>query len=204
MEQLYPDTIQHLMTFMNPREWYIFCLLSKTCRNIVRKFMTARRAAYFNILNTYKGPKAVICLRPFMKLHNLSFGCNGDVSMGLCIKHRQQKEICIKCKTNIVSDLTFGLYCNSPKCRDYIWVLLNGNAVKKYRFFCINASCNRETDILGGKCLICSRDEQIAAMTSDVTDNKQCIIMTKSGDRCKKKTKSWTQKCSLHASKLPK
>ncbi len=206
IELLHPDAIQYLMTFMNPREWYIFCLLSKSCHKICKKFMTARKKSYFNICSKYaygKPNTSIECLRPLMKLQPSGTGCSGKVKRGLCVYHRVNKSICTSCNKYIVSSLTFGPYCDSPKCRDYIWILCDGLAVKKYSFNCIIGTCSRKTDIKDGKCLICSRNEQVEQMEiiEKSTTIVRCYALTLSGTRCKITTSSWTGKCTIHLKK---
>ncbi len=198
IEKLHPDAIQHLMTFLNPREWYIFCLLSKSCRKIGKKFMRAREKSYLKILENINITYS-LCFRPLMKLQPSGTGCSGEVVHNLCNCHRFDEPFCMKCKKNTISSLTFGPYCNSSKCRDYLWVLCDGLAVKKYSFICTN-ECSRKTDVMGGKCLICSRDEQVELIEQPITMKirTRCIAKIKSGTRCRKTTTSWTGKCAIH------
>ena len=96
METIHPDIIQYLMNFMNPREWYIFSLLYKKCHIISLKFMNARKKAVMKILS--ENNEIGLCFRPLMKLNKKGHECDGEVTKRLCVKHRENKNICITCK----------------------------------------------------------------------------------------------------------
>jgi hypothetical protein len=129
----------------------------------------------------------VCFLRPLYYLKNLSTGCRGEVKDYVCARHKilslYNREICEVClgQTSKKSDLgnptsikCFGNRCDSPKCRDYIYVLRNGSAEKVQAYSCATYDCTKKTDKQGGLCF-----SHAVKIISEYQDNEDRDELTK-------------------------
>ena len=210
MEIVGKDMVGLIFEQMTPTDWVCCSLVCKKWWNVIRKWMSFRRKQFIQCLEgeinlfgiNILEEKDHFCIRPMYYLKSVGYGCKGKISNYICERHKilslYNKEICEKCLKLPSSNKCFGNRCNSFQCRDYLYVLRNGETVKVPAYQCRVESCIRLTDSSKGFCYIhavaysCQDDEVLE------TPKYQCIALKKSGVRCTINTNSRLSKCHHH------
>lgn len=218
METLSKDVIGLIFHHLTPLDWICTSVVCKSWWFVISKWMKMRKIQFIkrlrdevNLFGIYlPEQKNFLCLRPLYYLQNLSTGCKGNTHDYLCARHRilssYNTEICEICLENPCSIKCFGNRCDALKCRDYLYVLRNGKAVKVLAYPCSVSECNKKTDEKGGLCF--SHAVKIISDGNDsyLTEESQkevackypCLGMTKNNTRCRNKTSSRLSKCHQH------
>jgi hypothetical protein len=224
MQTLSKDVVGLIFDKMTPLDWICTSVTCKSWWTVIRKWMALRKNLFVKKLKDeitlfairLPDEKNSLCLRPLYYLKNLSTGCKGEIKDYVCARHKIlslfNREICEICLGNPTSDKCFGNRCDSPKCRDYIYVLRNGSAEKVQAYSCAAYDCKKKTDRQGGLCfshavkIICEyeynedRDELTEKMTDNDIPRYPCLGMTKANTRCRNKTATRLFKCHQHVS----
>lgn len=197
------DSWQYLFEFLDPKDWYSLALLSKKFRRLMAPHIKRKYNNFLRVLSAlYQDTKpdklSIYCLRPLKKGYSFKTGCDGQVADGICSHHLMGDKMCVRCKLNHVDPRCYGKYCNSPSCRDYMWVLWNGEAVRKRKYQCSVSNCERKTD--GRYCLVCSKKHKEAIIMRSLppVTSRQCLATKADGKRCTKNTTLETRKCKIH------
>lgn len=196
------DIIQYLFEYLNPLDWYNLALVSKKCKVMTNPHISRKYKNFIKVITNLhnKTPEVKLsfyCMRPLKKGNSLGCGCLGDISNGICSYHLLGNKMCVKCKFNEVDSRCFGDYCNSQNCKDYKWILWNGEAVLKRKYECSISGCKRSTD--GKFCLTCSRQMKEASLLSqNIQKSIRCTAIKLDGNRCTKSTSLESHKCKIH------
>lgn len=222
METLSKDVVGVIFDKMTPLDWICTSVTCKSWWKIIRKWMSLRKNLFVKKLKdeitlfaiNLVNEKNTLCLRPLYYLENLSTGCKGEVREYVCARHKilslYNREICEICLGNPSSIKCFGNRCDSPKCRDYIYVLRNGTVEKVQAYSCFFVSCTKKTDRAGGLCfshavkIVSGNDEPEGDEKDGFIDlpiaKYTCLGTTKANTRCRNKTSTRLFKCHQHIS----
>src|SRR5665647_1605005 len=183
METLSKDVMGLIFHQMTPLDWICTSIVCKSWWSIIRKWMSLRRTHFIKRLRDeinlfgirLTDEKNNICLRPLYYLENLSTGCRGPIKDYVCARHKilslYNREVCENCLGNPSSKECFGNFCNSLKCRDYIYVLRDGEAKRVRAYPCISFECTKKTDKQGGLCF----SHAVKMINIDEDGNEGCI-----------------------------
>lgn len=209
MEKIGKDCIGLIFEKMTPTDWICSSIVCKSWWNVMRKWLKMRKTQFLiclkNEINLFglniSEEKDRFCINPMYYLQSSGTGCLGQVSNYICARHKilslYNKEICQKCLKYPSSSLCFDYRCNGLKCRDYMYVLQNGIAVKVRSYQCRYENCDKPTDSNDGYCynhaILSSHKKE------DVNIPKyNCTAITQSGKKCTIKTISRSSKCHHH------
>ena len=212
MDILGKDVSGHILLYLTPTDWVCAALTSKKWNRTIKKWLQMQKKIFYHTLKNelmlfaidlriYYSEK--ICIRPMYYGNSIGEGCRGKVINYLCSRHRMHSkglELCDHCNLRHVSQQCFGLRCNSMECRDYMYLLKDGKAVKVKCYNCCRSDCPNLTDKEGGKCYRHAIYSQL--VPEEELPSYRCICLTKSGNQCKNKTSSRLKKCYIH-SKIP-
>ena len=219
METLPKDVVGVVFSHMTPLDWICTSVVCKSWWFVIRKWMSLRKIQLIkklrddiNLFGIYlPDQKNSLCLHPLYYLQDFSTGCKGDTREYICARHKilslYNREICEICLENPSSVKCFGNRCDSLKCRDYLYVLRDGQAVRVLAYPCGIIECKKKTDKKGGLCfshavkIICDENEDCEESDKDsVKDVPKypCLGMTKNNTRCRNKTSSRLSKCHQH------
>jgi hypothetical protein len=201
MDILKSNIVEYIFQFLAPEDWYCVSLVSKSWWKEVSKFMKIRKKQFYIHLEkqTFKKP---FCIRPLFYLKESEEGCDGIIKDCLCLKHKEGKEVCQKCKNRVVSENCFGKFCDFMKCRDYMKKYDEGKLIRVPKYFCRVTGCEKPSDIKKGLCFSHAELLYSSSNVNTETINKiRCVELTKKGERCKKEIKSRIPKCTIHSKK---
>ena len=211
MESLGKDVIGQIFLKMTPTDWYCCSLVSKSWWAVISKWLIMRKKSFVKCLKdeislfglNLPEEKNRLCVRPMYYLQSVGTGCKGKVVNYLCARHKmlsvRNVELCEMCRSNPVSNKCFGDRCNTLSCRDYIYILRDGQAVKVPSYSCRFQDCFKPTDSPIGYCYNHAVANAIADLPVMDPPKYQCIGITKKGERCTFKTSSRTMKCHQHS-----
>lgn len=211
MEILGKDVIGQIFEKMTPTDWYCCSLVCKSWWIVISKWLSVRKKSFIKRLTeqcdlfglTLSEEKNRLCIRPMYYLQEIGTGCKGKIANYLCARHKmlsiRNKELCETCRSNPVSDKCFGNRCNALTCRDYLYILRDGHAVKVRAYICRFQDCFKPTDSPTGYCYHHAIVEALTDHPVSDPPKYQCIGITKKGERCTFKTSSRTMKCHQHS-----
>lgn len=209
METLGKDVLGLIMDNLTPTDWWCMSLVCKTWSVPIQRWLNVRKKQFIDLmireLNLYQidlRTDKTICISPLYHLKTLGEGCNGTVTNHICMRHKilsaYGTDICEKCKKNPVSSNCFGLRCDGLKCRDYIYILVDGEAIKKQAYSCRVEGCKKVTDSPVGYCF--THAVELYPKSKEVERPKyKCSAKTKTRTNCTLSTVSRTSKCHHHA-----
>lgn len=201
MDILGKDEIEYIFRFLSPIDWYCTSLVCKSWWVKIKKFLSDRKKLFYKRLDDVlsDGNGNGICLRPLYYLQPLYSGCQGEINNFVCLRHSENSDLCQNCLQNPVSKYSFGDYCDSPKCRDYIIILRNGKAECVKAYSCSVSQCQGKTDRVNGLCYNHAvADFHKNKKVENLKSVYNCISKTQKGINCQNSTKSRIKKCHMH------
>ena len=210
MDIIGKDMVGEIFKHLTPTGWYCCSLTCKKWNKVISSWMTFRKKMFIKCLREQvdlfglylEEEKDRLCIRPMYYLQGVGTGCKGKVTNYLCARHRMlsvhNKDICEMCRQLPVSEKCFGNRCNSLTCRDYLYILRNGEAVKVKAYVCRYQDCFKSTDSPDGYCYNHAVSIAISEELVEKSQKYQCIAYTKKEKRCTFKTSSRLSKCHQH------
>lgn len=194
-----------------PIDWWCLALTCKAWSPKLQKHLAKRRIETFRRIedlcrNHAVGLKQIkdgICLIP-CHYGNLRSGCLGEVKRWTCTRHRTLStfgvDLCLSCKDAPVSPDCYEQRCDKLKCRDYLFILRGGKAIKIQGYPCRIQDCQYLSDSSQGWCY---NHALKASHVSRQAENEkyECLGRTQADHPCRFNTPYRSQKCHLHAYK---
>lgn len=205
------DVVGCIFKYLDPVDWCCVNLVCKSWNKTVSKWMNQRKKIVqkhllfeiqrCNLADILSDSKK-FCLIPIYHLQSLKTGCDGTINNFVCKQHKLGEKLCEKCHDKPISENCYGELCDSEKCKDYMYILREGTAVKVKKYSCIVGSCKKGTDVYGGCCRIHAINIVKSIRIEKHFKSYRCLGINKSGKRCSKYVKSRNQKCHIHRKKI--
>lgn len=212
MDSLNNDEVSLIMFRLLPIDWWCLSLSNRSWSQVIQKWLNKRKIEFKKRLDEVsllfgvapKEMKNSVCIIPLYYPKHISTFCLGEVKRWTCARHStlssQNLDLCEKCKKNPVSTLCYNRRCGSVACRDYMFVLQNGEAIKVPCFPCRVPECQKPSDSSKGFCF--GHAIEVYPKIEREIPKYQCIGKTKAGNDCRYLTSSRSKKCHLHSSKI--